>query len=561
MLARYARCVVTLVLFASTAPLSAQSTSSFADFLAAGEFAPALQAAQQHADARQRDSMLAQLAAAQRGAGARSASLSTLALLRNDTLRYNALAEGQRGGGAAPDFNSLMDLLKGTIAPTTWTDVGGQGAVRPFAGGVIADAQGMLQRVAASGLDNELAVARYDARRASENQQVRQASALRKVSLPRLEKEVLLRLAAGKSLDEELLTLAGLQRIRYVFIYPETGDVVLAGPAGDWKLDAEGRRVAIDNGRPVVRLEDLVTLVRQWRRTGDLRFGCSIIPTKDGLSRTQAYLAEQSKRPLKPGTRQTYLDELRRQLGPQDIEVYGVEANSRIAQVIVEADYRMKLVGLGLEPSVLGVTSYLDSIKVDRGAAPPPMNVLRWWFTLNYDGVMADRQREAYEFRGTGVKVLSENELLTQQGDRVHTGRSDDLNRQFAASFTQHFAALANKYPVYAELQNVFDLALLTALLAREQLAERVEWHALGFADAERWKLTAYSVPRQVDTVINHRVIEQVHVVAAVSGGVTVDAAPLVESAAIRIDPRGQLDQQRQHAQPTAQAVRRWWWD
>ena len=40
---------------------------------------------------------------------------------------------GGMGGGAQPDFDSLIQLITGTIAPTTWTDVGGQGAVRRFA--------------------------------------------------------------------------------------------------------------------------------------------------------------------------------------------------------------------------------------------------------------------------------------------------------------------------------------------------------------------------------------------------------------------------------------------
>ena len=38
-------------------------------------------------------------------------------------------------------------------------------------------------------------------------------------------------------------TLAGLKRIKYILVYPETGDIVLAGPAGDWRRDVEGRFV------------------------------------------------------------------------------------------------------------------------------------------------------------------------------------------------------------------------------------------------------------------------------------------------------------------------------
>ena len=60
------------------------------------------------------------------------------------------------------------------------------------------------------------------------------------VSLPRLEKQVQLRLAAGRPPTEAMQVLAGLQRIQYVFVYPESGDLVLAGPAGDWNVGPEG---------------------------------------------------------------------------------------------------------------------------------------------------------------------------------------------------------------------------------------------------------------------------------------------------------------------------------
>ena len=63
-------------------------------------------------------------------------------------------------------------------------------------------------------------------------------------------------------IPEEMQMLAGLERIQYVFVYPESGDVVLAGPAGDWIRAAEGNVVSRDSGRPVVKLDDLVVV---WR--------------------------------------------------------------------------------------------------------------------------------------------------------------------------------------------------------------------------------------------------------------------------------------------------------
>jgi general secretion pathway protein D len=40
---------------------------------------------------------------------------------------------GGMGGGSLADFDSLIDLITSTIAPTTWDEVGGPGSIQPFA--------------------------------------------------------------------------------------------------------------------------------------------------------------------------------------------------------------------------------------------------------------------------------------------------------------------------------------------------------------------------------------------------------------------------------------------
>src|SRR5690349_21497694 len=61
---------------------------------------------------------------------------------------------------------------------------------------------------------------------------------LRKISLKAIEDALA---ANGQApitaLPEELKYLAGIQRIQYVLLYPETNDIVLAGPGEGWKLD------------------------------------------------------------------------------------------------------------------------------------------------------------------------------------------------------------------------------------------------------------------------------------------------------------------------------------
>lgn len=534
--------------------------------LAAGEFAPALKQAQA-APAEERDRRLAAIAAAQAGAGEKRGSMSTLGEIRDDVVRDRALNElreqpGARGGGSNADFQSLIELITTTIAPTTWDEVGGPGAIQQYQNGVLVDAAGVVRRMAPEERhSSRLAELRRSAERVVASADVRRASPLRKISLPRLEREVQLRLAAGRPLDDEMLALAGLQRIKYVLVYPETGDLVLAGPAGDWRLDRENRLASVDQGRPIVQLDDFVVLLRQIMHSPDGKFGCSINPTERGLAASQAFLQQSSKTPLKAGTRGKWLEQLRSQLGRQSVEVFGVDPQSRVARVIVEADYRMKLVGIGLEEGTVDVPSYLELVKVQPGKSPPPMNVLRWWFAADYDALRTSADRDVYEFRGQGVKVLSENEMLTADGKQIHTGQSDEWTSQFAHNFTKHFEALAAKYPVYAELQNVFDLALAISLIKAEGLADRVGWHILCFDDPSRYVVARGHAPQEVDSVINHRVVNRVHILAAVSGGVNVDCRELVGDEAIQPDRQGALASVRERTRPAGVPNANWWWD
>ena len=348
------------------------------------------------------------------------------------------------------------------MQPTTWDTVGGPGSVAPFPTGVWVDPHGVLQPLLKEDARRDLAALRAAHAPQSRGDDARCDSPLRMVSLPRLEKQVQLALAAGRQPSEAMRTLAGLQRIQYVFLYPQTGDLVLAGPADDWTVGPEGLLVGVESGRPVLRLDDLVVVFRHMLSSRDAKFGCMITPRQEALARVQEFLKHQH--PIEPEQRRAWLEKLREQLGKQDIEVYGLDPRTRAARVMVEADYRMKLVGMGLEDGVLGVESYLAMIKVPPGQAPPPMGVLRWWFTLNYEAIGASQDRLAYAIRGQGVKVESENERLTAEGKRIHTGQAEALTAEFAANFTAHFAELCRKYPIYAELRNLCDLALVGAV-------------------------------------------------------------------------------------------------
>lgn len=465
---------------------------------------------------------------------------------------------GFSGGAASADFDSLIDLISSTVEPDSWVDNGGVEAdIRPFPGGVWVDASGELRlhNVSHQSKIASLSVPGIPARKGLPD--VRQPANLRCVSLPRLEAAIHERMKRGAKLDESMLVLAGLQRVSYLFVYPKLGDVVVAGPAGDWRCDRENRLVAAESGTPVVRLDDLLTLLRREQQQASKPFGCSITPKQQQLAATQAFLDVSSTESLRPGrrAREKWLEALRAALGRQDIEVFGLDAGTHAAHVLVKADYHMKRIGIGLEDGTPGVESYLDTVA--REKQQMPLNVLRWWFSTNYEGIAQNADATAFELVGQGVCVLSENELLTKKGERIHTNQADEATQQFAHQFTDQFTALAGKYPVYGELRNLFDLAMVAALLAERDIYATVGWQPVLFHSDKYLRLPEYIQPREVDTILNHRVIDETKVLAAVSGGVWIDSRGVL---ARRVEPSEKLDYHHRQEQVEIEPGE-WWWD
>jgi hypothetical protein len=467
------------------------------------------------------------------------------------------------GGITENDFIPLIDLIQGTIAPDSWQDTGqGLGTLQAYPAGVFVDASGTLKKIKTDSR-NRSAEIREKAQEDSGNRHTIFKSELRKVSLTRLEKAAQLLAAQGKPLDENMLNLAGIYEIKYLMMYPETGDIVIAGPAGPWKRDDQNRPMNVETGKPVLQLDDFVVCLRNaWDNNG--KFGCSITPRKQNLADTKQFISTTSLK----GKR--WSEEIRKTLGKQDIEVFGIKPDTHTARVLVEADYRMKLLGMGLEPSIPEVPSYLDRIQLNPDGSVPPMDVVRWWFTLNYDDVVADNERMVFSLHGTGVKVLSENEFISEQGDRIHTGQSNGPTAGFARDFTKHFDSLCDEYPVYRELKNVFDMALVASLIRHQDLSGKTQWHRTFFDSPDSSRLT-YEIPvdrvaNEVESVLNEKILNfrkqsstlKTHIIG-VSGGISYNVHDVL-SRDFQADVDGALGKQLERAKPETNALT-WWWD
>lgn len=382
---------------------------------------------------------------------------------------------------------------------------------------------------------------------------VRALSEMRMVSLPRLERAIQTALDAGEPLSEEIRYLAGLQRIDYVFVNPAEGDVVLAGPAEGFAPDAGGRMRGLTTGRPPIPLDDLLAAWRSVFR-GEDSIGCSIDPDQDRLARLQEFASQNNSPTSTSGARRRY-SQLAEILGMQDVVIWGVPADSHYGRVLIEADYRMKRISLGAEPSgVRSVRSHLALL------APNGNSMQRWWFAPYYEAIYASEDGNAFQITGQRVQLLSQEEQIGDDGSRSDTAFTRASTQAFARQFTENYAELAAASPVFAELQNLFDVAVVAALLRKENVLERVDWRGDLFGDADRLPLESLPVPDSVPSEATTRPVQRGMMLGLV-GGVTLDPhqvaetltrqAAAGENAAAVLQPR---------VIPPADATR-WWWD
>lgn len=575
-LSRWLCLAVVVVLLTAGQGLS-QSTvpADIQAHLAAGEFPVAIELANR-LPAEDRDQWLARISLSQMDAGATDAAYQTAESVAYDLTRSNALNEladkrlgrsgvagGQAGGITILDFRNLIDLIQNTIASDSWEDTGtGLGTIQAFPSGVYVDASGTLKRIRSR--NTQAGGVRDFSHLDSGNREVAWQSKMRKVSITRLEKAAQLLAAQGKPADATMLNLAGIFEIKYLMIYPETGDIVIAGPAGPWERDRENRAVNVKTGKPVLQLDDLVVCLRNaWDENG--KFGCSIVPRKENLAKTKKFLASGD------AAGKQWAEKLRQMVGQQDIEMFGIDPETHAARVVVEADYRMKLVGMGLDPSIPEVPSYLDRVKLKPDGTAPDMDIVRWWFTLNYDDIVANENRTLFSFTGTGVQVLSENEFIDNQGERIHTGKSNDATQGFARDFTLNFDKLADKYPVYRQMKNVFDLALVSNIIRQQGLSQKAEWNQTFFASPAPGRLSyvvrTATAPHQVDSVMNEKTIRVrkesstvIHQIVGVSGGVLFDANDLISKEMVVEKGAGELENRFELGKPRGDEIT-WWWD
>ncbi len=325
------------------------------------------------------------------------------------------------------------------------------------------------------------------------------------------------------------------------------------------KWSDSGEIVGATTGRAVLLLDDLLVALRSAMQAAQGGISCSIDPTAEGLRRYQEMMKFQQTIGSDP---QATVHGIEQALGPQTITLTGVPPTSHFARVMVAADYRMKRLAMNFDPPPInGLPSYLQMVRPGlKGSAMP-----RWWLATNYDPLLTDAEGLAWELRGPGVKAMTEEDFLLANGDRVHSGKASPTAQKWANNMTARYDELSKRDTIFGELRNCMDLAIVAALLFKENLPGKANCDLSALVGEDGPPVDAFAAPKQVDTQGSFIKKGENWIISA-SGGVLIHSwgeADRKEQSA-KLDPlRAQAARpaEQSTAEQTAAKPTSWWWN
>lgn len=341
------------------------------------------------------------------------------------------------------------------------------------------------------------------------------------VSLPRLFAQARELAAAGKPLPDEVRYLGGITQLRYVLVDPENKDLLIAGPFEPVDAANPLEPVGKRSGRPVLQLDDLVVSLRTAMQPRRMRaFGCSIDPAPDSLEKSGQVMREYAN-----ASRGDRMAAMAKALGPQRVSVFGTAADTRLAFICIAADYKLKRISLGVETApVLGVGNAMDNT---RAAAS------RVWFEASYEPLLVSADSNAYALRGQRLQLKAGALSFDPKG-------ATEKATVFARQFTQKMPALCAMVPVFADVQNIADLAVLSALIRDDKLAQKASWEIDSLLAPSGYAVATVPVSRTAETLVAFTSG------SICAGGVSLSAEPWIAKSARAADAKNELNAMRE---------------
>ena len=285
----------------------------------------------------------------------------------------------------------------------------------------------------------------------------------------------------GGAMPDDAATVGRLKRVLGYMLDTATDDVVLIGVPGD------------KDDQPSLILDDLTNAL-QTAWVQDLKPGCSLDPD-----------------PNDPG-------------GKQKVRVFGVPKNSNFAKIMLDADYEMKKINMGLikfdSDPIPGFASNFDlqmkRLKENPAEKREHMNSRFWLTPMRPEpgDMMVEPGRRFMMFQ-TRVSLMTE--AMTVSGDAlIGTGKVDPVDDVASRVFTAHYESIEQRRVVFRRLHALFDLVMLAQIFrengVRSKLLERIAARATRPVD----------VPDAYDGVRREEVVSGTNIKWTVQGGVMV---------------------------------------
>ena len=280
------------------------------------------------------------------------------------------------------------------------------------------------------------------------------------LSLAALAREAARVQAADRPLRKEFKALGGINWIEGYVADKDSGDVILVG-----------RCIP---GRPRLHIDDLVVNARNiW--DGRRYPFCSLDPKPKDVAGVQRLLAGAVPPRNVKDVRQLFRG-LKKTWGDQVVVLGGVPRNSRHAHAMIDSDYHMKRVSLGLvelegiiSPPDRWVRQAKKAIRPGRRAPADGPSMSRFWFHIKEGHPTFQESDGIVWLDGCSVVLLTKKQAANANGKLRDAGKEDPIAKAFAAQFSARFREAAAKVPEYAQLESLYRLiAVLRAMHLRK---------------------------------------------------------------------------------------------
>jgi hypothetical protein len=149
---------------------------------------------------------------------------------------------------------------------------------------------------------------------------------------------------------------------------------------------------------------------------------------------------------------------------------------------------------------------------------------------------------------------MTEDTIFGNAGNAQRTGKANPVAQKWADQMTDKYDELCVAYPIFGELRNMMDMAVVGALIQKHNLQQQASLDLSALAnDRTVVARDSFAVPKKVPTKVSWDKKAGKYIVTA-SGGVELDSWKVVEKSEVSKT----IGQTRQSA---AASGKNWWWN